>query len=737
MYANIIVDISHEQLDRMFQYRVPKAMENSVEVGSQVAIPFGKGNRRITGYVIELTEIAEFDENRMKEILFVEERAMAVESQLIRLASWIRHQYGSTMIQALKTVMPVKDKVKTIEKTYYHLDVSKMEAHDILEQAKKKHFKARVRFLEALIKEEVLPKDVVVKQFQISPATIRPLVQKGIIREEKEIAYRGEPKEYEETGKKFVLNTEQKKIVEDICQHYDRGDFKPCLIHGVTGSGKTEVYMDIMEHVIKNGKSVIVLIPEIALTYQTVMRFYKRFGRRIGLVNSRLSSGEKYDQFMKAKRGEISIMIGPRSALFTPFTNLGLIVIDEEHENAYKSEYMPRYHARETAIARMQICGGMVIMGSATPSMEAFFRAKMGEYRLYQMRKRASFGSELSEVHVVDLRDELKAGNKSIFSRKLAGMIQERLQRKEQVILFLNRRGYAGFVSCRQCGKVMGCPHCDVSLTAHKNGMLICHYCGYQIPIPKTCPSCHSPYIAGFGLGTQKVEAMAAAVFAGAKILRMDMDTTSKKGSHEEILSRFAAGEADILVGTQMIVKGHDFKNVTLVGILAADMSLYAGDYRSSERTFQLLTQAAGRAGRGEKHGDVVIQTYTPEHYSIETAKNQDYEGFFERELMYRKMLGYPPTGFLLQCLLTSQSDNMAKNLINEYAALIQEQYNGMIDTIGPVDAPISKIKDSYRKLFYLKSKKMEWLILAKDLIEKKFQEAAVGRKVTIQFDFN
>ncbi len=737
MYANIIVDISHEQLDRTFQYRVPKDMETILEVGSQVVIPFGKGNRRITGYVIELTEKAEFDENRIKEICSIEQQAVAVESQMIRLAAWIRHQYGSTMIQALKTVMPVKEKVKSVEKTFYHLEVSKTQAEAILEEARRKHFNARVRFLEALLEEEILSREIAVKQLHITAATIHPLIELGIIREEKEIAYRGGMQKYDSEHKKVSLHERQKQIVNDICRRYDSEDFKPCLIHGITGSGKTEVYMEIMEHVIAKGKSVIVLIPEIALTYQTVMRFYKRFGNRVSLVNSRLSAGEKYDQFMRAKRGEIDIMIGPRSALFTPFSNLGLIVIDEEHENAYKSEYMPRYHARETAIERMKISGGMVIMGSATPSMEAYFRAQTGEYRLYQMDRRASKGSELSAVHVIDLREELKNGNKSIFSRMLHEMICERLSKKEQVILFLNRRGYSGFVSCRQCGKPIGCPHCDVSLTAHRNGRLVCHYCGYQIPMPKVCPSCHSPYIAGFGLGTQKVETLAAAAFPGARILRMDMDTTSKKGSHEEILSRFAAGEADILVGTQMIVKGHDFKNVTLVGILAADMSLYAGDYKSSEKTFQLLTQAAGRAGRGEKHGDVVIQTYTPEHYSIQMAQRQDYEGFYKQEMMYRKMLKYPPAGFLLQLLLTSPYEEKAKKLINEYAALIQKQYNGMIDTIGPVDAPISKIKDTYRKLLYMKSNRMEWLIEAKDLIETKFQEDTLGRSVSIQFDFN
>ena len=735
MYANIIVDISHEQLDRTFQYRIPEALSQTVTEGSQVVIPFGKGNRRITGYVIERTSKAELDESRMKDIICVEEKAVAVESQLIRLAAWIRSRYGSTMIQALRTVMPVRDKVKSQEKTWYYLNVSREMAQKTLEESKRKKYRARERVLAAFLEHTEWSREDLMDQLKISQAALKPLLEKGILREEKMKKERGRVKAYGAAAP-VALNAQQKTVADDICHRYDAGDFKPSLIHGITGSGKTEVYMEIMEHVISQGKAVIVLIPEIALTYQTVMRFYKRFGDRISMVNSRLSAGEKYDQFMRAKRGEIDVMIGPRSALFTPFSNLGMIIVDEEHESAYKSEYTPRYHARETAIERMRIAGGMVILGSATPSVEAYYRALKGEYRLYRLTERASQGSSLSKVWVVDMRKELENGNKSIFSRELEQKITERLSRKEQIMLFLNRRGYAGFVSCRRCGKAVGCPHCDVSLTAHRNGMLVCHYCGYQIPMPKTCPSCGSPYIAGFGLGTQKVEALTAAAFPKARILRMDMDTTSKKGSHQEILSRFFAGEADILVGTQMIVKGHDFKNVTLVGILAADMSLYANDFRSSEKTFQLLTQAAGRAGRGEKPGDVVIQTYSPDHYSITAAMEQNYEAFYEREILYRKMLHYPPAGHLLALLLTSQREEQAKKLIKMYAALIRAQYNGMIDTIGPVAAPVSKIRDTYRLLLYMKSDRIEPLMQARSSIEQAFEEET-GREAAIQFDFS
>ncbi len=421
---------------------------------------------------------------------------------------------------------------------------------------------------------------------------------------------------------------------------------RPCLIKGVTGSGKTQVYMELIEAVLKQGKQVIVLIPEIALTYQNVVRFYSRFGSCVSVINSRLSVGERFDQFERAKKGEISVVIGPRSALFTPFPNLGLIIIDEEHEDSYKSEKTPCYHARETAVRRGKMESARVVMGSASPSVDSYYRGKAGEYQLLYLNERYG-GKELPEVEIVDLKAELKTGNRSIFSHVLTEKLEERLQKKEQSILFLNRRGYTGFVSCRSCGYVVKCPHCDVSLTAHRNGKMICHYCGYEIPQVKTCPSCGSPYIGGFKAGTQQIETLLKKSFPDARILRMDADTTKNKGGHEKVLSAFAAGEADILIGTQMIVKGHDFPNVTFVGVLAADLSLYSEDYRASEKTFQLLLQAVGRAGRGRKKGEAVIQTYHPEHYSILAAAAQDYEAFYQAEIGYRLLMDYPPAAFM------------------------------------------------------------------------------------------
>ena len=735
-YASVIVEISHEQLDRSFQYGIPASLQEKVRVGTPVLVPFGKSNRLIKAYVTAISDIPEWEEGKIKEIETVLEHNVAAEDQLVALAAWMKEQYGSTMIQALKTVMPVKEKVRIREVKYYRPAEPVQIVQETLSEARRrKNYGARVRFLEALLQEGCLSEEAVKNRLHITSATIRPLLEKGVVTMEKSQNYRTPLTAGEGKQAAVMLNAQQQSIVQELSRKMDEGSTGTALIHGITGSGKTEVYMELIAHAISLKKQVIVLIPEIALTYQTVMRFCRRFGSRVSLVNSRLSAGEKYDQFERARKGEIDVMIGPRSALFTPFQRLGLIVIDEEHESAYKSETMPRYHARETAVKRAEMSGAMVVLGSATPSMEAYYRACQGEYTLYRLTERAVSQSHLAQVHIVDLREEMKNGNKSVFSRMLLEKMDQCLKRNEQIILFLNRRGYAGFVSCRLCGQPIRCPHCDVSLTMHNNGKLMCHYCGYSIPIPKQCPSCGSPYIAGFGLGTQKVQAMVERQFPGVRTLRMDMDTTSGKEGHQEILSAFAGGEAEILIGTQMIVKGHDFPNVTLVGILAADMSLHAGSYRASEQTFQLLTQAAGRAGRGEKPGDVIIQTYSPEHYSIQCAGRQDYEEFYRQEMAFRRILHYPPAGFLMAVLVTSSREEMAQEAVDQYALMIQERKD-CAELIGPADAPVSRIKDRYRKLLYVKSPEKQTLIEIKDQIESLYEELH-ARNCYIQFDFN
>ena len=491
------------------------------------------------------------------------------------------------------------------------------------------------------------------------------------------------------------------------------------------------------------------LIPEIALTYQTLLRFYKRFGDRVSVMNSTLSAGEKFDQCERAKKGEIDVIIGPRSALFVPFPNLGMIVIDEEHEPSYKSETMPRYHARETAEYLAELKNASLVLGSATPSLEAYNRAKQGKYELFALNRRLT-GGRLAPVSVIDLRQELREGNRSIFSRKLQELMEDRIKKKEQTMLFLNRRGYAGFVSCRSCGFVMKCPHCYVSLSQHLGGRMVCHYCGYETIQPKKCPSCSSPYILGFKAGTQQIEQQLQIRFPGIRVLRMDADTTRTKDSYEKILTAFAEGEADVLVGTQMIVKGHDFPNVTLVGVLAADLSLNDSDYRAGERTFQLLTQAAGRAGRGAKPGEVVIQTYRPDHYSIIRAAAQDYEAFYEEEVLYRELGAYPPASHMLAVLITTPDEKRGEALADKLASLAREEADGDKQTpkeaqgrelgqavvIGPAKASIGKINDIYRFVLYCKSSDYRQLTAIKDRIEQAV--ALLERKdENIQFDFD
>ena len=583
----------------------------------------------------------------------------------------------------------------------------------------------------------MLEYDLAVKKLHITLPVIRALEEQGVLALESEQVYRNPVRGSRREAPEIVFTPEQQAAVSRFEQDYRAGKRETYLLYGVTGSGKTEVYMEMIRQVVKLGKQAIVLIPEIALTYQTVMRFYRYFGQRVSIMNSRLSAGERYDQMMRAKAGEVDVMIGPRSALFTPFPDLGLIVIDEEHEPTYKSEQVPRYHARETAVKRAELEGAGVVLGSATPSLEAMYRARKGEYVLLTMKNRSRMQS-MARVHIADLRAELKEGNRSILSRRLQELMEERLEKKEQIMLFLNRRGYSGFVSCRECGQAVKCPHCNVSLSVHRGGKMVCHYCGYEQPKVTRCPECGSPYIGEFRAGTQQIEDLVKKRFPEAKVLRMDMDTTRQKDAHEKILEAFANEEADILVGTQMIVKGHDFPNVTLVGVLAADMSLYTDDYRSGERTFQLLTQAAGRAGRGERPGDVVIQTYDPGHYAIEAAAAQDYEMFYEQETAYREMMGYPPAENLTAVHVSCEDEELLEkgcHYLKEY--ILRIKGNVPVQVIGPASPGIDKIRDVYRRVIYLKSPRYDTLVKIKDLMEKYIEINSGFDKMRIQFDFN
>lgn len=740
IFADIIVDISHEKLDRPFQYIIPESLEDKILIGSAVKIPFGKGNRIIPGYVIGITEIPSWEVDKMKEILSVEEKKITLESELIQIAWFIRETCGATMNQALKTVIPVKSKTKEIEKAEISLaqDYQTPEKwQELLEHYQKKHAAVRIRLVEALMKQTVLNQEYVKNVLKISSSVLKEMEKGNIITVKRTRTYRNpltfldDYRTDTDKDADVSLNEGQKQIVESICSDSSMVH----LIHGITGSGKTRIYMELIRRTLLEGKQAIIMIPEISLTYQTVKRFFDVFGDRVSIIHSRLSPGERYDQLERARHGDIDIMIGPRSAVFTPFSNIGVIIIDEEHESSYKSETIPKYHARETAIFRAGLHHARVILGSATPSVESYYKALHGEYRLHTLSFRAS--GAVAQVSVADLRAELEAGNKSIFSRRLASLIEDRIAKKEQIMLFLNRRGYAGFVNCRKCGEVLQCPHCDISLTYHSGERLACHYCGYTTRMPQLCPSCHSRYIAPFGTGTEKVEALVHKQFPSARVLRMDADTTAAKGSHERILSQFAAHQADILIGTQMIVKGHDFPLVTLVGIIAADLSLYAQDYRASERTFQLLTQAIGRAGRKSDHGEAVIQTYHPENYSIVAASRQDYKEFYNQEILYRTMSGYPPVMQIMAILITSDQLEDGRAAGEWLKTELEHMQDADCHVIGPVDAGIFKLKDRYRTVLYLKHSNIHALTGIKNKLELKLKTCKTAEHTDIYFDLN
>lgn len=723
VYIDVIVDISVNSLDRIFQYRVPEELLDAVTVGCQVNVPFGSGNRRRQAYVIGVDTVLAYDASKIKDILGVT-KAPAATGQLIALADWMHERYGCTMAQALKTVLPVKKSVKEVKRTAYFL-ADREGAQQLLEKSRKsRREKARVRLLEAMLKEGCMSKETVTGVLQISASTMKSILQTGVIREETSQVYRNPVRQRLDGWQEVCLNDEQMNAVASIWQnaaicreHWSREQGMH-LLYGITGSGKTEVYMALMEKVLNEGRQIIVLIPEISLTLQTVSRFYARFGSQIAVMNSRLSAGERYDQYMRAKRGEASIMIGPRSALFTPFDRLGLIIIDEEHESAYQSEIVPRYQAAEVAARRAEMSGALVVLGSATPSVAVYQKAREGMIGLHRLTQRARTGSRLPDVKVVDLREEFRMKNRGILSQSLHEAMDACLKRGDQMMLFLNRRGYAGFVSCRSCGYVVKCRHCDVSMTVHHHTLLKCHYCGSEQPMPRVCPSCGSPYIAGFGVGTQKVEEFVQKEFPEARILRMDRDTTSGKDGMGRILQTFSEGGADILIGTQMIVKGHDFANVTLVGILAADLSLFAGDYQSSERTFQLLTQAAGRAGRGDRPGEVIIQTYQPEHYCIQTAAAQDYDSFYSQEIRFRQMLHYPPDRQMMVMLAEGEHDQQTGQAVQKLREIAGEADFEAVEFIGPSRAGIAKAKDLYRYTMYMKHQDIKELMRLRDFLE-------------------
>ena len=660
-------------------------------------MPFGAGNRVIEAYVLGLGDTAPIEEEKIKPIAALLESYPVISRRRIELAHWMQKEYYSTLGECIQCIIPKKVKSKTYKCVYLDYENTDISVIDGIIAKNNKQSKV----LDMLINGDSIPISHIRAFLGIDTAPVNALVKKGILKIEENEIYRGNYNAARAVkSSPFTLNREQKAALDAILSD----DTRPVLLQGVTGSGKTEVYLQAIENVIKAGKQAIVLVPEISLTPQTVDRFVSRFGDAVAVTHSRMSDGERYDQWRRAAGNEISVMIGPRSAIFTPFENLGMIIIDEEHEAAYKADVQsPKYDAREVAEKLSALYGCRLVLGSATPSVASYYAAENGKYRLIQMRERINLMPP--EIILTDMRSELEEGNRSIFGRELLAAVGKNLENKKQTILFLNRRGYSTFVSCRKCGYVMTCANCNVNYTYHKySNSLMCHYCGAAAPVPELCPACGSKHIRYFGTGTQKIEQEINEYFPRARVMRMDADTTAAKNSHAEILDIFRRGGADILVGTQMIAKGLDFPNVTLVGVIAADLSLNLNDYHSGEVTYQLITQVAGRAGRADTPGKVYVQTYQPSHYSIQAAVNGSYEDFYRQEREFRSLMCYPPFTNVFFVLISGEDEEKVyRTIMTLYEIMQHYNKNGAFKLYAPTPAALYKIKRKFRRHIMLK----------------------------------
>ncbi|MGJ9458806.1 primosomal protein N' [Oceanobacillus sp. CF4.6] len=754
--AKVIVDVPASSTNQTFDYFVPEKFRDMLTVGMRVIVPFGP--RKIMGFVVDFTSESSF--NKLKDIINVLDLTPVLTAELLELGKWVANETLSLSITALQAMLPQvlksqykKELVRMTDEelpgdiehlfagrgyipfeefesssiSYYQLqklietgDISidylvksritkkqvtmvkpakeifqMEEAVEDLSKSAKKQKQLLLFFIEYMNEME---QQVLLKKIQTTTGTVKALVEKGLLE-----TYQKEVLRNPYNDDDFVrttpleLTTQQSEAIQPINETIEANKHDVFLIHGVTGSGKTEIYLQAIQNVLNKGKEAIVLVPEISLTPQMVKRFKGRFGSNVAVMHSALSAGEKYDEWRRILRKEVKVVVGARSAVFAPFENLGIIIVDEEHETTYKQEDQPRYHARDVAIHRGESNHCPVILGSATPALESYARASKGVYKLLTLSERTN-KKAMPEVEIIDMRNELHAGNRTMFSRALKDKIDQCLDKGEQIVLMLNRRGYSTFVMCRDCGHVKECPHCDIALTFHKNSnQLKCHYCSYEESVPEVCPECESDLIRYFGTGTQKVEESLTKLIPEARVIRMDVDTTRRKGSHEKLLSQFAEGKADILLGTQMIAKGLDFENVTLVGVLTADSMLHLPDFRSSERTFQLLTQVSGRAGRHELPGEVVVQTYTPDHYSIELASQYNFNEFYKHEMSMRKAFQYPPYFYL--ALITVSHENNVKVIqsTQQIAQMLLKAVGGNTVVLGPTPSPIPRIKDRYR----------------------------------------
>ncbi|MEC1678735.1 primosomal protein N' [Bacillus mojavensis] len=798
-FAEVIVDVSTKNIDRPFDYKIPDHLKGMIKTGMRVIVPFGP--RKIQGFVTAVKETSDLSGKSVKEVEDLLDLTPVLTEELMNLSSWLSDKTLSFKITAFQAMLPAALKAKyekelkiaegadippQIERLFSDtksLLYSDIPDHDTLKiiqkQVQKGHIdvtykvaqkanKKMVRYIQANAGKEELSKQAeglsrqaakqqailhffmtepegtkipaaeLCKKTDTSSATIKTLIQKGLLKETYEEVYRDpyQDKMFKKT-EPLPLTDEQSAAFQPIRRTLDNNEHQVFLLHGVTGSGKTEIYLQSIEKVLAKGKEAIVLVPEISLTPQMVHRFKGRFGSQVAVMHSGLSTGEKYDEWRKIHRKEVRLVVGARSAIFAPFENLGMIIIDEEHESSYKQEEMPRYHAKEVAIKRAEHHRCPVVLGSATPTLESYARAQKGVYELLSLKHRVNH-QVMPEVSLVDMREELRNGNRSMFSIELMEKLEETIAKGEQAVLFLNKRGYSSFVMCRDCGYVPQCPHCDISMTYHRSGQRMkCHYCGHEEPVPHTCPECGSDHIRFFGTGTQRVEEELTKVLPHARVIRMDVDTTSRKGAHEKLLSAFGEGKADILLGTQMIAKGLDFPNVTLVGVLSADTTLHIPDFRSAEKTFQLLTQVSGRAGRHEKPGNVIIQTYTPSHYSIQLTKTHDYETFYQQEMAHRREQSYPPYYYL--ALVTVSHEEVAKAAVTaeKIAHFLKANCGADTKILGPSASPIARIKDRYRYQCVIKYKQETQISALLKKILEHYKREIEQKHVMISIDMN